>query len=184
MKKAVLALSAILTIGGILPGCGAYNSAYNNPNAPRNVTYRNNPNTTYPVNPNYNTTEQTYRTDRNGYRNDRLLAKKIADKANAVSGVSNAYVVVNNGNVLVGIVPDKTVTNTGALTNKVKAAVRPLTGNRTIYVTTDNRYIQRIRRAATNFNTGKGMREVSADITGIIDDLARALKRPFQNNSK
>lgn len=183
MKKAILALSAALAIGGILPGCGAGNAAYNNPNTPRNVTYRNNPNTAYPYQPE-NVNMDTNRQDRTNYPNERRLAKKIADRANTVKGVGSAYAVVSRNNVLVGAVPANTHANNSGLASKVRDAIKPLAGNRTVYVTTDNRYIQRIKTDAANFNAGKGTREVRSDIVGIIDDLSRALKRPFQNNSK
>jgi YhcN/YlaJ family sporulation lipoprotein len=183
----VLALSAVLTFGSILPGCGYGNAADNNPNPPRNVTYQTNPNATNPGNPYVpnNVTNENYRmAGQNGYRSDQRLAKKIADVANGVPGVSRAYTVVNANNVAVGIVPEKGQKNLRALRDKVTNTVKPEAGNRTVYVTTDRRYLGRVERASANFNTGKGLNEVRTDITGIIDDLAHALKRPFQNNSK
>ncbi|WP_010630320.1 YhcN/YlaJ family sporulation lipoprotein [Sporolactobacillus vineae] len=187
MKRAVLALSAVLTFGSILPGCGYGNAAYNNPNPPRNVSYQPNPNMTNPGNPYVpnNVTNENYRVaGQNNYRSDRRLVKKIADLANGVPGVSRAYTVVNANNVAVGVVPEKGQKNLQTLRKKVTDTVKPEAGNRTVYVTTDRRYLGRVQTAAANFNAGKGLREVRTDITGIIDDLANALKRPFQNNSK
>lgn len=189
LKRAVLALGTVLTFGSILPGCGYGNAAYNNPNPPRNISYQPGPYGTnpYSANPNVpNTiTNENYRTaGQNAYRSDRHLAKKIADLANGVPGVSRAYAVVNVNNVAVGIVPEKGQKDLQALREKVTDTVKPESGNRTVYVTTDRQYLGRVQTAAANFNAGKGVREARADITGIIDDLARALKRPFQNNTK
>lgn len=188
------ALGIALAVSGILSGCRADNAAYYNPNAPRDVNYRMdnrynpnaavNPNPVTPAPTDFTNTNQTNPYDRVGYKSDRSLAKRIADKANTVNGIAQTHVVVTNANVVIGAVPDRGRTDTAKLRKEITSAVQPLAGNRTVYVSTDNRYVQRITAAETNFNAGKGMREVSADIVGIIDDLSRAVKRPFQNNTK
>lgn len=188
MKRAVLALGAVLTFGSIIPGCG-YGNAANTPNPPRNISYQTGPYGTgpYSASPNVpnNITNNSYNmANQDVYRSDRRLAKKLADLANSVAGVQHAYVVVNSNNVAVGIVPEKGQKNLPALRKQVTDTVTPAAGNRTVYVTTDRRYLGRVQTAALNFNAGKGLKEARADITGIIDDLARALKRPFQKNTK
>lgn len=142
----------------------------------------NNPNATVPNTPgtDLNATDQGNRI----YGQERSLAKKIADRANSVPGVDQAHAVVSRKNVAIGAVPEDADANRTDLENKIRSAVKPLTSGKKVYVTTDDRYVNRITTAETNFNAGKGMREVGADISGIINDLARALQRPFQNNSK
>jgi Sporulation lipoprotein YhcN/YlaJ (Spore_YhcN_YlaJ). len=185
----VLALGAVLTFGSILPGCGYGNTANSYPNPPRNISYQTGPYGTnpYSANPNVpnNITNDSYKiANQNGYRSDRRLARKLADLADGVAGVQRAYVIVNSNNVAVGIVPEKAQKNLPALRKQVTDTIKPAVGNRTVYVTTDRRYLGRVQSAAGNFNAGKGLKEARADITGIIDDLAHALKRPFQNNTK
>lgn len=213
LKKVISALGIALAVSGILSGCRADHAAYYNPNAPRDVNYRvdnrynpnaanpnvanpnatnpnaANPNTSNPnvTNPNptgFTNMDQTNPYNRPGYKSDQSLAKKIADRANAVGGIARAHVVVTRDNVAIGAIPERGRTDMANLRKKIQSAVQPLVGNRTVYVSTDNRYVQRITAAETNFNAGKGAREVRSDIVGIIDDLSRAVKRPFQNNSK
>lgn len=189
MKKVVMTLGAVLTMTGVLAGCGA-NSAYQTPNGTQNVTYRTNstvPNTSYV--PNANSTVPYYSTQQpnimqESYTTDKALSKQIADRAASISGVSKAHVVVSRNNVLIGLEADSTTTQLKALRKSVYLAVKPLAGGRHVYITTDRRYVTKITNLETRFNAGKGMREFRSDVTGIIDDLSRALKRPFQNNAK
>ncbi|RYL93891.1 sporulation protein [Sporolactobacillus sp. THM7-4] len=189
MKKTILTLGTALALSGVLTGCNADRGAYNNnPNAPRNVTYR----TDDRYNPDYTNRQATdYRNPgtvrndnvNNGMRTNRSLAKRIADRANRVAGVDRTHVVVTPGRVLIGLDLAKGVKKTN-VDQDVRSAVRPLTGNRDVYVSSDIKLVRRITNVETNVNAGAGTREVRSDITGIIDDLSNAIKRPFQNNSK
>mgnify|MGYP000331143293 CR=1 FL=1 len=185
MKKTLLGMGAALTLSGMLVGCGTYDNAATNRSNPQraqqNVNYQ--PNAAQPPAGQPTTPDNAGMSQPTGrYNADRRLARRVAAKADTVKGVDRAHVVVNGKNVLVGAVADKN-TDRKQLGNQVKAAVRPLVGNRDVYVTTDRRYLNRITALEPNFNAGRGMREVSTDITGIIDDLSNALKRPFQNNT-
>ncbi|MDD9147681.1 YhcN/YlaJ family sporulation lipoprotein [Sporolactobacillus sp. CQH2019] len=193
MKKAMSALGIMLMATGIFSGCRADNAANYNPNAPRDINYRvdryssnaavtPNPITSAPTN--YNATTRTNPANHLNVQSDRKLAKKIANKAKTVKGIAQAHVIVTNDSVVIGAVPDRGRTDTAKLRKEIVSAVRSLAGKRSVYVSTDNRYVQRITAVEANFNAGKGMREARADVVGIIDDLSRAVKRPFQNNTK
>nr|WP_290443477.1 YhcN/YlaJ family sporulation lipoprotein [Sporolactobacillus kofuensis] len=199
-------LGTVLTLSAFLAGCQADNAAYNRPGTPRDVNYRtgyNNPNGTGYNNPNgmgYNNpnangvppTSPDY-TNFNGngnqinrvsYTDQKRLAKRIADRANSVKGIKEAHVIVTGNNVAIGAIPEKGQNNYANLRKKVRLAVLPLAGDREVLVSTDKRYVKRITATEANFNAGKATREVRSDIVGIMDDLSKAIKRPFQNNTK
>ncbi|MFT8362001.1 MAG: YhcN/YlaJ family sporulation lipoprotein [Sporolactobacillus sp.] len=184
MKKVVMTIGAALTLGGALTGCGA-NSAEQTPNAPQNVTY--NTNSTVPNSGNsyvpYYSTQQP-RIMQESYTTDKSLSKQIADRAAAINGVSKAHVVTSRNNVLIGIKADRTVTNYKHLRLSVYRAVKPMANGRHVYVTTDKNYVTKITDLETRFYAGKGLREFRTDVTGIINDLTHAAKRPFENNAK
>lgn len=186
-------MGSVLTLSGVLFGCQPDNAAYdNNRDGMRNVTFRtadqndrnftNDPGTPDNVN---NNMAQDRSQGRPGYGQERRLAQRIAQRADAVPGVDRAHAIVSRNNVAVGVVPENAGTNNEDVEKKVRDAIKPITGDRQVYVTSDTRYVNRITTAETNFNAGRrGMREAGADITGIIDDLANALKRPFENNDR
>ncbi|EST13679.1 YhcN/YlaJ family sporulation lipoprotein [Sporolactobacillus laevolacticus] len=188
MKKVIMTLGTVLTMSGLLAGCGANNAAYNRPTAPRNVNYQTGYN--YPYNnpnavpaPNY-TGYNNNQVNQMSYQDERDLAKRIANRADSVSGVKKAHVLVNGNTVVVGAIPESGVTDKANLRKKVRLAVLPLAGNRQVLVSTDKRYLKRITATETTFNAGKATREARSDVVGIINDLSKALKRPFQNNTK
>ncbi|WP_353948066.1 YhcN/YlaJ family sporulation lipoprotein [Sporolactobacillus sp. Y61] len=193
MKRTLLTMGSVLTLSGVLFGCQPDNAAYDkNRDGMRNVTFRtadqndrnftNDPGTPDNVN---NNMAQDRSQGRPGYGQERRLAQRIAQRADAVPGVDRAHAIVSRNNVAVGVVPENAGTNNEDVEKKVRAAIKPITGDRRVYVTSDTRYVNRITTAETNFNAGRrGMREAGADITGIIDDLANALKRPFENNDR
>ncbi|GAY78397.1 YhcN/YlaJ family sporulation lipoprotein [Sporolactobacillus inulinus] len=185
MKKAVLKLGTVLSLGAFLAGCQADNAANNNPNvAPRDVNYRtgyNNPNTA-PDYTNFNNPNGP-RANQMNYGDQRRLAKRIADRAASVDGVDQAHVLVTGNTVAIGAVPEKN-DDVANLRKQIRLQVKPLAGDREVLVSTDDRYVKRITATEADFNAGKGTREVRSDIVGIIDDLTNAVKRPFENNSR
>ncbi|MCL1630500.1 YhcN/YlaJ family sporulation lipoprotein [Sporolactobacillus sp. CPB3-1] len=188
MKKAMIKLGTVLSLSALLAGCqaGPNNAAYQRPNAPRDVTYRtNNTNPNVPDYTNLNDNNaNTNQINQVSDKDQRKLAKRIADRAASVDGVDKAHVLVTGNSVAIGAVPDKGQTDRANLRKKIRLSVLPLAGNREVLVSTDNRYVKRITAAETPINAGKATQEVRSDVVGIINDLANAVKRPFQNNSK
>ncbi|MCO7126416.1 YhcN/YlaJ family sporulation lipoprotein [Sporolactobacillus shoreicorticis] len=191
MKKAIAKLGTVLTLSALLAGCQADNAAYNRPNAPRDVNYRtgyNNPNSNAvpPTAPDYNNLsgDTNNQVNQLSYGDQKKLANRIADRAASVDGVDEAHVLVSGNNVAIGAVLDKGRNDRANLRKKIRLAVLPLAGGREVLVSTDSRYVKRITATEATFNAGKATREVRSDIVGIIDDLANAVKRPFENNSK
>lgn len=198
MKKTLLTLCSALFLSGMLAGCNwdDDNNANNDNRQPRNVTYR--------------ADDQADRNERNGdglnlvgpdnadnagdvNRNgttanqDRGLSKKIADRANKVDGVDRAHVVATDDRVLIGLDRAEAAGDNNAnLDEEVRSAVQPLAGDRDVYVSSDENLVKRITDVEADLNTNgnEGANEVRSDVLGIIDDLTKAIRRPFENNER
>ncbi|HET7616739.1 MAG TPA: YhcN/YlaJ family sporulation lipoprotein, partial [Bacillales bacterium] len=110
-------------------------------------------------------------------------AQAIANKVSTLKNVENTSVVVTRNDVLVGV---KTHDNgvTRNLKSNVRRTVQGVVQGKNIHVATKRRMYNRIQNVSNNLQNGDGMNEVGSDIRGIINDLANAAKRPFQNNNR
>lgn len=110
-------------------------------------------------------------------------AKAIANRVADLTGVENTSVVVTDDNVLVGV-----RTNNQGVTRNLKSNIRrtaqTVVRGKDIHVTTDRTMYNRIKNVSNNLRDGDTTGEVSSDVRGIINDIANAAKRPFQNNNR
>lgn len=200
MNKTIASLSAALLISTTLAGCGAnHRGALGNRNGIRpigyfngqnNVRYQdrlgynrslnNNPNPRIGNRTNYNYNGQQAKGTGHHPRKHAIQARTIAQRVASLKNIENTSVVVTDNDVLVGVkTHDK---NIGAIKNSIRKTVQGVVKNKRIYVTANPRMYNRIQNVRNNLNAGGTLNEVSSDVTGIINDLANAAKRPFQNN--
>ncbi|MFC7393206.1 YhcN/YlaJ family sporulation lipoprotein [Scopulibacillus cellulosilyticus] len=190
MKKTILTLSTALMFSGALVGCAANNAAGPNPNRNnnmRNVGYytnpaRNNVNN-YPYvadrtrNDDYGINDRDMR-----YANQNNTATKIAKKVSRINGVEDAHVLVRGNTVIVGVNATKGSLKNPDFINDVTKTAQQYAPGKDVRVTTDRNIVKRIQNVNYRLRTGGTWNEVSSDVTGIINDLGNAAKRPFQNN--
>ncbi|TCP32253.1 sporulation lipoprotein YhcN/YlaJ [Scopulibacillus darangshiensis] len=199
MKKSILTLSTALMFSGALVGCTANNgdNGRGNKMGMRDVGYYtdhnrgyndlNNRNDRYNVadrvrnnNDNLDINDNNNNNGVNGTRNSR----SIADQVKKLSGVRDAHVLITQNYVVVGLDADKDM-NKAKLRSKIDTIVKnQTTGNKELHIVTDKRLVQRITNVNNQIVNGNNGNEVQSDVQGIINDVADAAKRPFQNNSK
>ncbi|HET7628333.1 MAG TPA: YhcN/YlaJ family sporulation lipoprotein [Bacillales bacterium] len=110
-------------------------------------------------------------------------AQAIANRVSTLKNVQNTSVIVTRNDVIVGIkTHDHGVTRN--MKSNVRRTVQNVVQGKNIHVTTNRKMYNRIQNVNNNLQDGDGMNEVSSDIRGIIDDIANAAKRPFQNNNR
>lgn len=204
MKTSVFSLSAALLLSGALVGCGTNNAANRNHAGMRPVGYYNgqgnngpgyNNRANYPNNHagmgnnfgagagNYNGTAYNNRNNTRGNTSvNKNQASAISRKINNMNHVQNAHVVVTNNDVLVGVKSNTKVT--GSMKKNIRNVVNSIARGKNIHVTADPSMYKRISNVSTNLQNGNAGNEASSDVRGIINDLANAVKRPFQNNVK
>lgn len=197
-------------VSGVLVGCNAGNDeAGNGSNAGmRDVGYytdqnrgnnnADNPNTRHnmrnvndrlnnngnPANNNNDNLANNNGNANNYYNNNKTMADNIADQVSDMGGIKDAHVLINGDTVIVGVNETKKAANTQGLQQKVRTIVNSYTHDKQVKVVTDKDLVQRISDVNDNVANGQGTNEVRSDITGIINDIGDAAKRPFQNNNK
>lgn len=171
---------------GLMSGCGysGRQGAVTNPGM-RNVGYYTNPSTgqtsyNQKNNLNMNPAQQNSR----NYAYNHNQAVRISNKVAAMKGVKHAQVLVNNSTVAIGVTLSTTKVNPTLLKKQIKQTIRPLVGNKKTMITTDQAIVKRMKNVNARITAGATGREVRSDITAIMNDLANAVKRPFQNNAR
>lgn len=174
---------AAIVLSGFITGCGysGRQGAMNTPGT-RNVGYYTNPATGQYNNQNL-TQRMTPRTNQNTAFNHNQ-AVRISKKVAGLTNVKHAQVLVNNSTVAIGVTLSKTNVNKTTLKQQIHQVVRPMAGNKKILITTDQSVVQRMKNVNARISAGATGREVRSDVTGIINDIANAIKRPFQNNAR
>lgn len=201
MKKTIIAIGAALSMSGILAGCGAGNAATDHIHM-RDVGYYKNNSLNYKDarlqdvrNPRHaDQFNQSVGRDNNNvppyteplsFNNaDNALARKIAARVDQIKGVKSSQAIVTRQQVIVGANVTNKAADTPKLHRQIKSAVKPYAAGRNIRITTDRRFVGRITKISGQLNAGKTWNEVQSDVKGISNDLAKAAKRPFQNNAK
>ncbi|MFC4618135.1 YhcN/YlaJ family sporulation lipoprotein [Camelliibacillus cellulosilyticus] len=198
MKKTLLTLTTGLMAAGLLTGCGTANNNDGTRTGMKNVGYYTNhgtPRYRNPVNNNYNAANYPTENVRENINKQRVnnktiaydteLSRRIASHVTRLSGVKDASVLVNGNTVIVGVTPKANVRNTQTLDEQVRTVAKGFARDKQIRVVTDRNIVRRIANVNARMDNGTaGTREIRSDIQGIINDIANAAKRPFQNNAR
>jgi spore cortex protein len=118
---------------------------------------------------------------------DGALAERIAKKVNAIRGVDDAHVILEDNNVIVGV--DTRENKKEELTKKVRETTAKMAPDRDVKVVSDQKMVNRIENVDDDLRDGRAYTDVETDVRGIMDDivdagnnLGNAIKRPFENN--
>nr|WP_243864731.1 YhcN/YlaJ family sporulation lipoprotein [Paenibacillus castaneae] len=106
-------------------------------------------------------------------------AKQLVNRAELVSGVKKATVVVNNNDAIVGIDVD----NTGKkaiIEKQVHSALKTQYPQYNIHVTSDPNLHERIRSIDGTHSMEHPVKTLGSDVTLLIRDIGNAVTRPFR----
>ncbi|WCN37068.1 YhcN/YlaJ family sporulation lipoprotein [Aneurinibacillus uraniidurans] len=173
-RTAVLAALLILAVAGGAVGCSKKDE-----NTPKTQSYRSNE---YHMNGARSYGVQNNAAHSNKVREDeQRIAKRIAQQAANVNGVTRATAVVHGEDVLVGVEGAKAY-NTKMLERSVHEALRRTEPGYRIHVTADRTLSNRIRMVSENINgsVGSKMRTAGSDVAKLIQDIGRSITTPFR----
>lgn len=173
-RTAVLAALLMLAVAGGTVGCGKKDE-----NVPKTQSYRSNE---YHMNGAYSYGTQNNVPHANKVKEDeQRIAKRIAQEAANVDGVTRATAVVHGEDVLVGVEGAKAY-NTKMLERSVHEALHRTEPGYRIHVTADRTLSNRIRMVSENINgsVGNTMRTAGSEITTLIQDISRSITTPFR----
>lgn len=158
-RTAVLAALFVLAVAGGTVGCGKKDE-----NVPKTQSYQNNA-------PHANKVKE----------DEQRIAKRIAQEAANVDGVTRATAVVHGEDVLVGVEGAKAY-NVKMLERSVHEALRRTEPGYRIHVTADRTLSNRIRMVSENINgsVGSKMRTAGSEITTLIQDISHSITTPFR----
>ncbi|BAU29334.1 YhcN/YlaJ family sporulation lipoprotein [Aneurinibacillus soli] len=168
-RTAVLSALLILSLAGGVVGCGKQDG-----NTQKTQSYRSNE---YHMNG-----SQNYAPRSNAIREDeQRIAKRIAQQAANVDGVTRATAVVHGEDVLVGVEGAK-ASNVKMLERSVHEALRRTEPGYRIHVTADHTLSTRIRMISQDINgsVGNKMRTAGSDIASLIRDIGNSVTAPFR----
>lgn len=113
---------------------------------------------------------------------EEINTERIEKIVQQMIGVNDAYVVAQGNTVIIGV--DTNDNNRNNIENKIKQRVKKYTENRDVYVVTDKEQLGRIRTMGEQIRKGgtDAMREVGQTFNEMVNDLARAAKRPFERS--
>ncbi|GGH85808.1 lipoprotein YhcN [Pullulanibacillus pueri] len=198
MKKTLSLLSTGLMAVGLVTGCGAdndRNGAMGDNNALRNVGYytdRANPDDVTRNDVNDNNASLQNNRNGNDYNNvnnngsvagDSDLSRRIASQVARLNNVNDASAFTNGNTVVIGATLDKDVQNQQEVEQAIRSTAKNIARDKQVRVVTDKDMVDRISNINDRLDNGTPLDEVRSDITGVLDDLGDAVKRPFQNNA-
>ncbi|WP_165763715.1 YhcN/YlaJ family sporulation lipoprotein [Halalkalibacter urbisdiaboli] len=111
---------------------------------------------------------------------DSRTAQQIVSRVQNMNGVDDVRVIVHGNDVVVGIDSDNN--NAQQVEQKVERKVKGLVKGKDVHVVTDNDTVGQIRTMDDRLRTGAAFEEVGATFNDMINDLARAVQRPFERS--
>lgn len=108
--------------------------------------------------------------------------EQIERTVESMANVNDCHVVSQGDSVIIGV--DTNGNNREQLENEIRNRVQQIVQGKNVYVVTDEEQVNRVRTLGERIRNGgdNAMEEVGATINAMINDLARAAKRPFENN--
>ena len=168
-QMSVLAAFFAVLLAGGLTGCSGYNHTAKTQN--------------------YQTNQYTGEVKQNSYaqrtntvrEDEQRVAKRVAQQAANVNGVTRATAVVHGEDVLVGV-EGATASNMKMMERSVYEALHRSEPGYRIHVTADRTLSNRIRMLSHDINVGVGnkMRQAGSDITNLIRDISGSVTAPFR----
>nr|WP_239541405.1 YhcN/YlaJ family sporulation lipoprotein [Pullulanibacillus pueri] len=114
---------------------------------------------------------------------DSDLSRRIASQVARLNNVNDASAFTNGNTVVIGATLDKDVQNQQEVEQAIRSTAKNIARDKQVRVVTDKDMVDRISNINDRLDNGTPLDEVRSDITGVLDDLGDAVKRPFQNNA-
>ncbi len=105
--------------------------------------------------------------------------QQLSRRIERVDGVDEARVIMHDDDVVVGIT---TSGNMNDVKKDVERTVKGLADGKDVRVVTDSDAVGRIRTMDNELRTGAAFEEVGATFTEMLNDLGRAVQRPFERS--
>ncbi|WP_227937835.1 YhcN/YlaJ family sporulation lipoprotein [Alkalihalobacillus deserti] len=110
---------------------------------------------------------------------DGQTAQRMVERIEKVEGVEEARVIVHEDDVVIGITANEDINN---VKKEVEKTAKGLAKDKEVRVTTDNDVVGRIRTMDDQLRTGTAFDEIGATFTSMLNDLGRAVQRPFERS--
>jgi spore cortex protein len=120
------------------------------------------------------TTSANYHKDYDG-----KTAQQLANRVDDIEGVEDCRVIVHENDVVVGVQTDS---NNEKIKNRVQKVVQQQVEGKDVRVVTDKNTVGRIRTMDDELRTGAAFNEVGATFNDMLQDLGRAVQRPFERS--
>jgi hypothetical protein len=110
---------------------------------------------------------------------DGKTVQQLSRRVERIEGVDEARVIAHDDDVVIGITTSGDMDN---VKNKVERTVKGLADGKNVRVVTDSDAVGRIRTMDNELRTGTAFEEVGATFTEMLNDLGRAVQRPFERS--
>ncbi|WP_026689087.1 YhcN/YlaJ family sporulation lipoprotein [Alteribacter aurantiacus] len=106
-------------------------------------------------------------------------ARRIANRVEDMDNVDDCRVIVNGNDVVVGL---DTHGDSQRTEQKVRKLVSNMDDDFDVYVVTDREQLDQVRTMDDRLRAGEPFEEVGATFNDMVQDLGRAIQRPFQRS--
>ncbi|OLS36603.1 hypothetical protein BTR22_11260 [Alkalihalophilus pseudofirmus] len=110
---------------------------------------------------------------------DGKTAQQLANRVDDIEGVEDCRVIVHENDVVVGVQTDA---DNEKIKKRVQNVVEKSVDGKAVRVVTDKNTVGRIRTMDDQLRTGAAFDEVGATFNNMLQDLGRAVQRPFERS--
>ncbi|UCZ54344.1 YhcN/YlaJ family sporulation lipoprotein [Bacillus shivajii] len=127
------------------------------------------------------TRQQGQRGNVTGYfdSQDGKSAREISNRVEAQEEVDDCRVIVNGDDVVVAVEADG---NEQEIENKVESMVSRMADDKDVHVVSDREHFKTVRGMDERLRAGEPFEEVGATFDDMLQDLGRAVQRPFERS--
>ncbi|WP_227935360.1 YhcN/YlaJ family sporulation lipoprotein [Alkalihalobacillus deserti] len=110
---------------------------------------------------------------------DEQTVQRIGDRIEEVDGVEEAYVIVHDDDVVIGITANAHIKD---VKKEVERRAKGLAEEKEVWVVTDQDVVSRIRTMDNQLRAGTAFEEIGATYTDMLGDLHQEAQRPFERS--
>ncbi|WP_078597322.1 YhcN/YlaJ family sporulation lipoprotein [Evansella clarkii] len=117
-----------------------------------------------------------------GYYNgeDGRLARRIENTVSRMDAVDDCSVIVNGDDVIVGV--DADGRDGSQLDDRIRSKVKDISDDLDVHVVTDEDQVRDVRGMNDRLRAGEPFEEIGATFEDMLQDLGRAVQRPFERS--
>ncbi|WP_096188240.1 YhcN/YlaJ family sporulation lipoprotein [Evansella halocellulosilytica] len=110
---------------------------------------------------------------------DGRAARELADRIEDQEGVQDCRVIVNGDDIVVGLETDG---DDEQVSEEIRSKVSRAVDDKDVHVVTDQEHLRTIRGMDEQLRAGEPFEEVGATFDDMLQDLGRAVQRPFERS--